>query len=663
RLKKDNYYLLDLDITLDIAGIFNKEEMIKYLVSSFPFSLPGKNIKKDNIIVDNIKTVGIDCLTWLNENSRVKVYNKFICQMTSPGVNKQLGNHFINFINCPDKRLKETFGSELARKNGITRLETTIYNYANNDFDINEKMWKKLTDTLENSCCIVDTTSKRLNYVYWPNKNSSKLTGINIKLPEDGKKEEKVIKYVLSAFLFITGIQFQPTNGMEIKSLIAIHIIMGSLKFPRVRMYWEETFRINIVANTMTRDRFFQLRSNLHIIDNNSIPINNKDKFIKVRPLYDLIKKKCNSLVKERNLSVDEQMVPFKGTLSVKQYMKGKPCPWGIKIYVLAGQSGTVNDFLLYQGGSTEINSDLQKQFGIGGATVLQLTEGVKKNSHFLYFDNFFSSFQLFERLYQKGIYAAGTIRTNRFANPPLLADKIMSKMGRGTSYEIKSKNINNFSLGILKWYDNKPVNIASNFITSGEVEIIKRWDKKNKLYVEVERPEIITLYNKSMGGVDKIDQLISTYRTFIKSKKWTLRLIVHAFDLVVANCWIQYLKDAKYLNIQKNKILDLLHFRLQLANEIINCRKPITPKRKGRPSNTSTDRSSRCSSNSEDICTQLSPQTNKKIKTDSPIPPDAVRYDTIDHLPGIDSLKNPTKCKHPKCTRKHRTHIFCEKC
>lgn len=302
------------------------------------------------------------------------------------------------------------------------------------------------------------------------------------------------------------GIQFQPTNGMEIKSLIAIHIIMGSLKFPRVRMYWEEAFRINIVANTMTRDRFFQLRSNLHIIDNNSISINNKDKFIKVRPLYDLIKKKCNSLVMERNLSVDEQMVPFKGTLSVKQYMKGKPCPWGIKIYVLAGQSGTVYDFLLYQGASTEINSDLQKQFGIGGATVLQLTKGVKKNSHFLYFDNFFSSFQLFERLYKKGIYAAGTIRTNRFANPPLLADKIMSKMGRGTSYEIKSKKINNFSLGILKWYYNKPVNIASNFITSGEVEIIKRWDKKNKLYVEIERPEIITLYNKSMGGVDKID-------------------------------------------------------------------------------------------------------------------------------------------------------------
>lgn len=33
--------------------------------------------------------------------------NKFICQIKSPGVNKQLENHIIDFINRPDNRLKE----------------------------------------------------------------------------------------------------------------------------------------------------------------------------------------------------------------------------------------------------------------------------------------------------------------------------------------------------------------------------------------------------------------------------------------------------------------------------------------------------------------------------------------------------------------------------
>jgi hypothetical protein len=106
---------------------------------------------------------------------------------------------------------------------------------------------------------------------------------------------------------------FKHTNKQEIQTFIAIHLIMGCLKFPRIRMYWEEKFRVPLISNSMSRDRFLQLRNNLHIINNLDIPRNNVDKFIKVRPLYNQIRKKCNNLSKVRNLCVDEQMVPFKG--------------------------------------------------------------------------------------------------------------------------------------------------------------------------------------------------------------------------------------------------------------------------------------------------------------------------------------------------------------
>lgn len=50
---------------------------------------------------------------------------------------------------------------------------------------------------------------------------------------------------------------------------------------------------------------------------------------------------------------------------------------------------------------------------------------------------------------------------------------------------------------------------MESNCIASGNVDYVKRWDKKLKTYDTVECPEVIQLYNKSMGCVDKIDQLI----------------------------------------------------------------------------------------------------------------------------------------------------------
>jgi len=89
-----------------------------------------------------------------------------------------------------------------------------------------------------------------------------------------------------------TGVKnFIETNSSEIKTFIGIHLLIGVYGLPRVRMYWQQKSRINIIANNMQRNRFFQLRRTLHVVNNDTIPCNNKDKFFKVRPLYNCLKK------------------------------------------------------------------------------------------------------------------------------------------------------------------------------------------------------------------------------------------------------------------------------------------------------------------------------------------------------------------------------------
>lgn len=144
----------------------------------------------------------------------------------------------------------------------------------------------------------------------------------------------------------------------------------------------------------------------------------------------------------------------------------------------------------------------------------------------------------------KRKIFAASTIRVDRFSKPPFMTDNVLASIGKGTTHEIRNDEN---TIALLKWYDSKSVHVASNsmasnFIASGNVDNVERWDKKIKKYDTVERPEVIKLYNKIMGGVDKIDQLIAYFGIFLKSKKWILRMIFHAIDMAICNSWLEYL-------------------------------------------------------------------------------------------------------------------------
>lgn len=188
-----------------------------------------------------------------------------------------------------------------------------------------------------------------------------------------------------------------------------------------------------VASAGMSRNRFEKLRNNLHIVDANNP--STSDRLWKVRPLLDAFQQRCTELVLEERLCIDEQIVPFKGRLDIKQYIKGKPHPWGVKIFMLCGESGLIYDFLPYQGSTTRIAEDLKCNFGVTGATVLQLAERIKSDAgHKLFFDNYFTSLPLLRELLKKKIFATGTVRSNRCEKCPLMSEKDLKKKGRGSS-------------------------------------------------------------------------------------------------------------------------------------------------------------------------------------------------------------------------------------
>ena len=122
-------------------------------------------------------------------------------------------------------------------------------------------------------------------------------------------------------------------------------------------------------------------------------------------------------------LSIDEAMIPFKGRLSIKQYMKDKPTKWGIKVFVLAdARNGYTVRLQVYTGKNSQLASN---ETGLCSRVVLQLLSGLESKSPKVYRDNYYTSPGLFLALYKKGINACGTARSNRKYYPKdLVVDK-----------------------------------------------------------------------------------------------------------------------------------------------------------------------------------------------------------------------------------------------
>ena len=434
--------------------------------------------------------------------------------------------------------------------------------------------------------------------------------------------------YTNRHFLQGTG-RVLSTSTTEMKKFVGISMMMGCIGMKRIRMYWQRATRINSVADCMQRDRFSKLRNHFTVVDNNLFSDDAKaaDRMWKVRPFMDRIRRTCLSLPREANVSIDEQMVSFTGRCPSRQYVPRKPNPTGLKNFVLAGSSGLVLDFEMYQGAGTFDKYEIDgKKAGQGSGAVLRLCETLS-NGHRLYCDRFFTTVPLIKHMLTKGIYVTGTI-TKRFLPVTFTDDRAMAKMGRGTSEQFVSALDD---VSVVKWFDNKSILLASSVHGKEPQDDCRRWCKKQKTHLVVRRPAVIAMYNKYMGGVDMCDRMISYHRMETRTRRWNFRVIAHFIDLALSNCWIQARQE------HPTSTMQLYDFRLAIALTLMRCE--------------STDSSS--DSDPEDAPIARSRTT--------PLPAIASRVSSAKHLPVACDMKNAARCRREGC--KAKTRVKCEKC
>lgn len=321
----------------------------------------------------------------------------------------------------------------------------------------------------------------------------------------------------------------------ELYAFLGINFCMGYHKLPSYKLYWNTSEDLNVrsISKAMSRDRFREILSNIHVNNNANLPNNNKDKLYKLRPMIDALNKIFPEAYRgTRELSVDESMIKFKGRSTIKQYNPMKPIKRGYKLWCIADQKGYILKYSVYQGKNETLEQEFDK-YNLGERVVLKLTKPFWKQQRIILFDNYFTSITLLERLKNEQTLACGTIRNNRKGMPQNL--KKDSDIKRGDF----DHRFSTSGIVIFKWKDNKAVYLASNY-HGNETTTVQR-TSKNGSKSDVTCPTLVKDYNAFMGGVDHADRLRALYCVDRKSKKWWLRIFWGLLDIVFVNAYVVY--------------------------------------------------------------------------------------------------------------------------
>lgn len=332
----------------------------------------------------------------------------------------------------------------------------------------------------------------------------------------------------------------------ELKIFLGLLFHTGTIRLNRLQDYWKKDWLFNIqcFGLVMPRDRFQIILRCLHFSTCNP-DANKNDTLAKISMMVDYFNNKMSSVYyPQKEMSLDEAMVLWRGRLRFRQYIKNKRHKYGVKLYTLTEHQGFILKFLIYAGSEDKIVG------GVGHTekVVLCLLNRYLGKGHAVYMDNFYNSYNLASKLLANKTYCTGTLRVDRKYNPTEIKSAQLKE----------GETIARYSNGVMvgKWRDKRTVAYLSTEHENNMVEFIdKRGQSKMK-------PLPIIKYNAHMSGVDRADQMMSYYPCERKSVRWYKKIFIHIMQMILLNSFHLY-------NMYKDKIT-FYEFRLQVIRSLL---------------------------------------------------------------------------------------------
>lgn len=398
--------------------------------------------------------------------------------------------------------------SRRKQRNIVTAKPGTT-NYVRNAVTMKDVFDLLITDKMKEKVCIHTNEEAERDIANWNENN-----------PNSKRKWKELDKIELDCFL-----------GVLLKA--------GALRCRKesVHEIWttEKSIKRSFFVAALSRDRFCQISRYIRFDDKISRAQRKSiDKLAAIRDIWEDFVSNCRNCFEPfETVTVDEQLVGFRGRCPFRQFIKSKPARYGIKIWALADvYTSYLYNLQVYTGkqpgGLPEKNQ--------GSRVVKDLAKPLFGSGRGLTTDNFFTSFHLANDLLEKNLTLLGTVR----------------KSNRDTPNELKIRGQSEKS---------------SRFAFTGEISMVSYVPKKGRLVhvlstqhsdtsisqEEHKKPIMILDYNSTKGGVDNADKLIREYTCARRTARWPYRLFMNILDICALNAFALFILKNPDWNKQKS--------------------------------------------------------------------------------------------------------------
>ncbi|XP_053349709.1 uncharacterized protein LOC128519837 isoform X1 [Clarias gariepinus] len=400
----------------------------------------------------------------------------------------------------------------------------------------------------------------------------------------------------------------KPVTEKEVAQFVGIHIAMGTLKFPSMKLYWEEFTRVPLIADAMPADMFSEIASNLRFASLGGERLNcsgqdthkdqdaqnctdvlifKKDPLWKVEAIVNRVREGCQALKRNGNYGVDQYLLPFQ-----------RHPTHSLHHTVMINSAGLVMDFNLRV-------SDYNRE-----EIVKKMVSREKTDNHGMVFlcKPELSTPSMLEHLLEAGVRSAGKVGGARGQ----IGDEFVTSDGK------------------LKLF-----RCHHGFILSA---VTKEKSRSTSL---------VSGFERAIKAANLNRDLRSLYRTPCTSPSpsaWPQSVLWDLIDLALVNSWLQYKQNQNH----PSEPLSLMAFRLEVSKALIHSSHiavqdsspPYLPIPAQLGSNASTGHS--------DVF-------------ETPLPDAVTRYDGLGHWPEQLSEGEEARCRFGGCEQMSR--VRCLKC